>query len=96
MISINPKPYSIISSLFFRKNPSNMESEIFPTTTGKKRRTMIITGDESIIEQIQNSEISSLIRSCIIELHDDEEEPSHTTVKRNSIKKYTMFLSMSI
>ena len=64
-----------------------MAYEMLPTTTAKKRRIMIITGDESLIEQIQNGEYSSLIKSCIVELHDDDKEPAHTSVKRNSIWK---------
>lgn len=44
-----------------------MASEMLPVGNGRKRRIMIITGDESIIEQIQNSERSSLIKSFIIE-----------------------------
>ena len=47
-----------------------MASEMLPIGNGRKRRIMIITGDESIIEQIQNSEHSSLIKSFIIEPKD--------------------------
>ena len=64
-----------------------MASSVFPSTTCKKRRIMIITGDESVIEQIRNSQHSSLIKSCILELQNDDKEPSHTAVKRNYIKK---------
>jgi hypothetical protein len=35
---------------------------------------MIITGDESIIEQIQNSDNASLIKSYIIEPKEDDND----------------------
>jgi hypothetical protein len=49
-----------------------MASEILPSASSKKRRIMIITGDESIIEQIQNANNSSLIKSIIIESKEDD------------------------
>ncbi|CAF1587885.1 unnamed protein product [Adineta ricciae] len=48
-----------------------MSAEVLPLDNpSKKRRIMIITGDESIIEQIQNSNNSALIQSIIIESKD--------------------------
>ncbi len=49
----------------------------------KKRRIMIITGDETIIEQIQNSKNSSLIKSYIIEPKDVDHEHCYSPVKRS-------------
>ncbi|CAF2486276.1 unnamed protein product [Rotaria sp. Silwood2] len=49
-----------------------MAFETFQQTSAKKRRIMIITGDESIIEQIQNTDNLSLINSVIIESKDDD------------------------
>lgn len=43
-------------------------------TDGRKRRFMIITADESIIEQIQNSTNNGLITSIVIDSTDDENE----------------------
>jgi len=59
-----------------------MASEILPTASSKKRRIMIITGDESIIEQIQNTSNSSLIKSIIIESKegDNNHELSYSPV----------------
>jgi hypothetical protein len=59
-----------------------MMADILPDGNSKKRRIMIITGDESIIEQIQNSNNSSLIKSYIIEPKDGEHEHSNSSVKR--------------
>jgi hypothetical protein len=59
-----------------------MESDILlPRTESKKRRIMIITGDESIIEQIQNSKNPSLIKSYIIEPKEDDNELSCSPVR---------------
>jgi hypothetical protein len=54
-----------------------MASEIMLTSNSKKRRIMIITGDASIIEQIQNSNNSSLIKSIIIDPKDDDIDLSY-------------------
>jgi hypothetical protein len=51
-----------------------MAADMFSTTSSKKRRIMIITGDESIIEQIQNSDNASLIKSYIIEPKEDDND----------------------
>jgi len=45
---------------------------------------MIITGDESLIEQIQNSNDSSLIQSFIIEPKDDDNEFCHSLVRKKN------------
>jgi len=59
-----------------------MESDILlPRPESKKRRIMIITGDESIIEQIQNSKNPSLIKSYIIEPKEDDNELSCSPVR---------------
>ncbi len=60
---------------------SNMASDILRSTDSKKRRIMIITGDESIIEQIQNSNNPSLIKSYIIEPKDDYNELCYSPVR---------------
>ncbi len=58
-----------------------MAAEMLPETNSKKRRIMIITGDESIIEQIQNSGNSSLIKSYIIEPKEGDNELCYSPVK---------------
>ena len=58
-----------------------MTDDILPDGNSKKRRIMIITGDESIIEQIQNSKNSSLIKSFIIEPKDGDQEHCLSSVK---------------
>jgi hypothetical protein len=63
--------------IYFRKYFSTMASEIMLTSNSKKRRIMIITGDASIIEQIQNSNNSSLIKSIIIDPKDDDIDLSY-------------------
>lgn len=52
------------------------------TTNTKTRRIMIITGDESIIEQIQNSNNASLITSYIIEPKENSTEICHSPVSK--------------
>jgi hypothetical protein len=79
---------------------STMAAEMLPETNSKKRRIMIITGDESIIEQIQNSGNSSLIKSYIIEPKEGDNELCYSPVKKNldfirkknSILKYRLNL----
>ncbi|CAF1370680.1 unnamed protein product [Rotaria sordida] len=58
-----------------------MAFETLPQTSSKKRRIMIITGDESIIEQIQNNSNLSLIKSVIIESKDNDNEFSYSSLK---------------
>ncbi|CAF0950003.1 unnamed protein product [Adineta ricciae] len=62
-----------------------MSAEILPSdNSSKKRRIMIITGDESIIEQIQNSNNPALIQSIIIESKDlfsEDAESSYSVVR---------------
>jgi hypothetical protein len=53
-----------------------MSSEISATSGSKKRRIMIITGDESIIEQIQNNSNASLFKSIILDSNGDDIEVS--------------------
>ena len=40
----------------------------------KRRRIMIISGDESIIDEIKNSKNASLCKSLILETEDDDME----------------------
>ena len=57
--------------MFLDNHLLKMSTEVVSTDNpSKKRRIMIITGDESIIEQIQNSNNSALIQSIIIESKD--------------------------
>ncbi|CAF0770518.1 unnamed protein product [Rotaria sp. Silwood1] len=58
-----------------------MASEILSPTNAKQRRIMIITGDESIIEQIQNSSNLSLIKSVIIESKDNDNEFPNSSLR---------------
>ena len=44
----------------------------------KKRRIMIITADESIIEQLQNSGNASLFKSIILDSNGENVEVSHS------------------
>lgn len=50
------------------------------TNDGKKRRIMIITADESLIEQIQNSNNSALHKSIVIDSDSDQVELFCSTV----------------
>jgi hypothetical protein len=59
------------------------------TSNSKKRRIMIITGDESIIEQIQSSNNSSLIKSIIIEPKDDGNDFSYSPVRSLFLPNYS-------
>jgi hypothetical protein len=49
----------------------------------KRRRIMIISGDESIIDEIKNSKNASLCKSLILETQDEDMEFSHPEVKIN-------------
>jgi hypothetical protein len=61
-----------------------MTSDLMSTSIQKKRRIMIITGDESIIEQIQNSNnSSSLIKSYIIEPKENNTEICYSPVRKS-------------
>ena len=70
--------------MFLDNSSFRMSAEVLPLdNSSKKRRIMIITGDESIIEQIQNSNNSALIQSIIIEskdLFNEGAESSYTVV----------------
>ena len=54
------------------------------TDNGKKRRIMIITADESLIEQIQNSTSSSLLKSFILDSDGDRVELTPSTTPSGS------------
>lgn len=61
-----------------------MTSDLMSTSIQKNRRIMIITGDESIIEQIQNSNnSSSLIESYIIEPKENNTEICYSPVRKS-------------
>ncbi|UJR09154.1 hypothetical protein I4U23_013402 [Adineta vaga] len=47
----------------------------------KKRRIMIITADESVIEQIQNNNNGSLLKSIVLDSNGDDVEFSHSHIK---------------
>ena len=66
-----------------------MASDIISTSNSKKRRIMIITGDESIIEQIQSSSNSSLIKSIIIEPKEDGNDFSYSPVTNLFSRNYS-------
>ena len=66
-----------------------MSSELSTNASSKKRRIMIITADESIIEQIQNSNNPSLIRSIIIgskETGNDNADLSYSLVSKAAFR----------
>ena len=54
-----------------------MSTEIQPTETRKRRRIILITADESIIDQIQSNNNPSLFESRILDAIDDEPEIKH-------------------
>lgn len=58
-----------------------MTSDTASTSNSKKRRIMIITADESIIEQIQNNTNAKLFKSIVLDSSDDNEEVSRTSIK---------------
>jgi len=47
----------------------------------KRRRIMIISGDESIIDEIKNSKNASLCKSLILETEGEDMELSSSEVK---------------
>lgn len=73
-----------------------MASEVLPSGNGKKRRIMIITGDESIIEQIQNSDRSSLIKSFIVEAKDGNQQFCFPTTDRSLSNQISSVSSVQI
>jgi hypothetical protein len=46
----------------------------------KRRRIMIISGDESVIDEIKNSRNASLCKSLILETEDDDMDLSPSEV----------------
>lgn len=44
-----------------------MASEVSPTTDSKRRRIMIITADESIIDEIERSNNELLLQHIVVE-----------------------------
>ncbi|CAF1113178.1 unnamed protein product [Adineta steineri] len=57
-----------------------MTSEMSSASNSKKRRIMIITADESIIEQIQANCNGSLLKSIILDSDGDNVEFSHSNI----------------
>ena len=55
----------------------------------KRRRIIILSGDESIINEIKNSKHAALCRSVILESQDEEMDISDSHVR----KRITLFLS---
>ncbi len=51
------------------------------STNSKKRRIMIITADESIIEQLQNNSNASLLKSIILDTNGENLELAHSNIK---------------
>ncbi|CAF1103314.1 unnamed protein product [Adineta ricciae] len=51
------------------------------TSTSKKRRIMIITADESVIEQIQNNTNASFIKSIVLDGNGDNVEVSQSNIR---------------
>lgn len=49
----------------------------------KRRRIMIISGDESVIDEIKNSKNASLCKSLILETEEDEMDLSCSEVNMN-------------
>jgi hypothetical protein len=58
-----------------------MTSGIPPTSGSQKRRIMIITADESIIEQLQNNSNASLFKSIILDSNGENVELAHSHIK---------------
>ena len=61
-----------------------MTSETSTLSGSKKRRIMIITADESIIEQLQNNSNASLFKSIILDSNGDNVELSQQNNKNTS------------
>jgi hypothetical protein len=58
-----------------------MTSDISSASGSKKRRIMIITADESIIEQLQNNSNAALFKSIILDSNGENVELSHSHIK---------------
>ena len=59
-----------------------MTAEVAPTTDPKKRRIMIVTDDEGIIEQLQRTNQSLSIHSILIDAEDTDINLSCPKVSR--------------
>jgi hypothetical protein len=59
-----------------------MTTEISSEPKSKRQRILIISGDESVIDQIQKNSNISLCKSIILETSDEDIEVSHSTVKK--------------
>jgi hypothetical protein len=57
-----------------------MTSEVSSPSSSKKRRIMIITADESIIEQLQHNNNASLFKSIILDTNGENVELSHSHI----------------
>ncbi|CAF0980900.1 unnamed protein product [Rotaria sp. Silwood1] len=58
-----------------------MTSDMLSPSSSKKRRIMIITADESIIEQIQKDNNVKLFKSIVLDSNDDNMELSRSHIK---------------
>jgi len=86
----------VISLLFFLDfgRKIKMTGEEKP----KRRRIMIISGDESIIDEIKNSRNAALCKSLILESQDDEMDLTNSQVNfsfsKNEEKRQTFAFSL--
>lgn len=60
----------------------------------KRRRIMIISGDESVIDEIKNSKNASLCKSLILETEEDDMDLSCSEVNNKNLiwKKQIYFI----
>lgn len=63
-----------------------MSSSTDTSPAPKKRRIMIITADESIIEQLQSSNNASLLKSIVLDPNDDGEDVSHALLTNMQVE----------
>lgn len=67
----------------FQNTFNNMTSQISSEPKLKRQRIMIISGDDSVIDQIQKINNISSCKSIILDTSDEDIQISHSTVKKN-------------
>ena len=64
---------------FFQKNLLNMTAE----PKSKRQRIMIISGDDSVIDELQKNSQFSLCKTIVLETINEDIQVSNLTVKSN-------------
>lgn len=62
----------------------------------KRRRIMIISGDESIIDEIKNSKNAALCKSLILESQEDDMDIMHSQVDFSFQKNHTSIIHILV